>query len=302
MEGTSILFDFNNLIFRTLFVESVDIKSEEPNFQVWKYLTFNSIYQSLFKEKDIKQVILAVDNTVPWRKLYFPRFKESRAVKRDKDGLNWNLIFNQINNFVEELKKHIPFKVLKVKNCEADDVIAVLCMEEPGNYIIISNDEDLTQLYSDNVKIYNPSKEKFIIREDKEEFIYSQILMGQSKNDVFNIKTPSNWGQTEETKGKRKPGFGPASFKKVMAYPGGIKKWIEDNPLKIENLQENYHRNMILTDFKYIPKAVRSNVKKAYYEYEYPDPKKILQFFQKNGFRSFLDEYTSVENKLLTLY
>jgi hypothetical protein len=302
VEGITLLWDFNNIIFRTLFTKDVDIKSKEPNFQIWKYLTFNSIYQSLFKEKDIKEVVLAVDETVPWRKLYFPRFKESRPLKRDKDGLDWSIIFNQINSFVDELKEHIPFKVLKVKSCEADDVIAVLCMEEPGPFIIISNDEDYMQLYNDNVKIYNPSKEKFMVCEDKEEFVQLQILTGQAKNDVFNIKTPSNWGQTEETKGKRKPGFGPAAFKKAWSYPGGIKKWIEDNPQKIENLQENYHRNMILTDFRYIPKAIRNNVKKVYHGYEYPDPKKIYYFFKKNNFRSFLDDYTSVENKLLTFY
>lgn len=293
-----ILFDAHNLAFRTLFVPDVEINTPNPNFQLWKYMMINSVYESLYRVDNTTEVILAVDDTKSWRSLYFPRYKESRKIQREKkEDIDWQYLFKTLNDFYLEIKEHLPFKVLKVQNSEADDIIAILCKEilkEPKH--IISNDEDFLQLCSENdVILYNPSKKEVISCENPEMFVIEKSLLGQKKDDIFNIKTPSDWGLTPETQGKKKPGFGPAALEKTLIY--GWEKWIKDN-----NYEDNFKRNRVLIDFNYIPKSIRSNIRKAYETYEFPEPENIYKFFKNNGFTGFLEDFTKVEKRLLELY
>jgi 5'-3' exonuclease len=260
-------------------------------------MTVNSIYESLYKVKDVKEIILAVDSKKSWRSLYFPRYKEARRKQRDKKtDVNWEELFSVMHNFFNELRTHLPFKVIKVRNSEADDVIAVLCLDIIKDHKhVISNDEDFLQLCSFDVTLYNPSKQQEVVCKDPEKFIIEKSLTGQAKDGIFNVKTPSDWGLTEDTNNKKKPGFGPAALKKVMEY--GWKKWLKDN-----DLQNNFRRNRVLMDFNLIPISIRSNIRKAYETYEMPDPNNIYTFFKKNGFTGFLEDFTNVERKLMELY
>jgi hypothetical protein len=294
---SKILFDLNNLVFRVVFVKDVGITTPEPDYQLFKYMVTNSIYESLYNVRNVNEIILAVDDRKSWRSLYFPRYKESRKKQRDKKtDVDWQTLFSTMESFFNEIKTHLPFKVIKVQNCEADDVIAVLCTDIlDGQKHIISNDEDFLQLISPDITLYNPSKQTKVECSNTEKFLLEKCLLGQAKDDIFNIKTPNDWGQTSETEGKKKPGFGPAALRKVMEY--GWEKWLKDN-----NLEENYKRNRVLMDFHMIPKAIRSNIRKAYETYELPNPENIYKFFNRNKFRSFLEDFTRVENKLLELY
>jgi len=260
-------------------------------------MVLNSIYEAMYKVKDVREVVLAVDDRKSWRSVYFPRYKESKKKQRDKQSdINWEQLFSMLQGYALELKEFLPFKVIQSQKCEADDVIAVLCMDVIENEkFIISNDEDFLQLCSENVKLYNPSKQRYVECEDTEMFVIEKSLLGQSKDDIFNIKTPSDWGQTPETEGKRKPGYGPAALVKTMEY--GWEKWLKDN-----GLEENFKRNRILMDFKYIPTPIRSNIRKRYETYTLPKPENIHKFFKTNGFRSFLEDFTNVERKLMELY
>jgi hypothetical protein len=294
---STVLFDAHNLFFRTAFTKEVGIDTPEPNYQIWKYFIINSVYESLYRVKNVSEVILAVDDRKSWRSLYFPRYKESRKKQRDKKTeIDWDMFFSEMRNLEDEVKEHLPFKVIQAKNAEADDIIAILCMEIlDGQKHIISNDEDFLQLCSPDVKLYNPNKQREMVCENTEMFVIEKCFTGQSKDDIFNVKTPNDWGQTPETEGKRKPGFGPAAFKKAVTY--GWEKWLDDN-----SLRGNFDRNRVLMDFHMIPKAIRSNIRKAYESYELPNPDNIYKFFSKNKFRSFLEDFTKIENRLLELY
>jgi 5'-3' exonuclease len=74
-----LLFDFNNLAIRSFF--GVKEVAEDPNdiqWGLWMWNVFNSIYQSLWKFKNVDEVILAVDDSNSWRKAAYSRYKESR--------------------------------------------------------------------------------------------------------------------------------------------------------------------------------------------------------------------------------
>ena len=294
---STILFDFHNLAFRNFFSKDVGIITPEPDFNLWRYMMVNSIYQSLYKVENPTEVILAVDDTKSWRSLYFSRYKESRKKQRDKQSdIDWSQLFNTLNDYSIELRENLPFKIIQIQRSEADDIIAILCKEIiKGKKYIISNDEDFLQLCSENIKLYNPRKKEYVECKDTERFIIEKSLLGQKKDDIFNVITPSDWGQTKETEGKRKPGYGPAALKKTMIY--GWEKWLKD-----EDLEENFKRNRILMDFNYIPNAIKNNIRKAYDGYALPEPENIYKFFNRNKFQSFLEDFTNVERKLMELY
>jgi len=295
MKNVIVLVDFNNLLFRNFFVKEVGGYTTNPEYALWRYMICDSLYKLLWKVDDIKEVVLAVDDKVSWRKSYFPRYKESRKKERDKSDIDWDRLFEEINKLVADLKHHFPFKTIRLRHMEADDVIAVIAQESKYDCVISSNDEDYLQLCSDRVKLWNPSKRKYIVCEWPEEFVIKKCLTGQRKDDIFNVKTPSDWGLTEETKGKRKPGFGPKSADKVMA--GDYKQWLRD-----QDLEENFHRNRVLMDFNYIPQTIRKRILETYRNYSFPPPANIYQFFKKYNMRGFLDDFTAVERKLMELY
>lgn len=299
-----VLFDFNNLVFRNFFIKEVEPHSPKPDFMLWRYNIFNSIYQSLWKEDNIFEVVIAVDDKNSWRKSYFPRYKESRKKQRDKSDVDWGLLFGNIDKLVRDLKHYMPFKVIKIRSAEADDIIAVIAKNIKEDVVIISNDEDYLQLCSDRIKLYNPNKKKYIKYDDCKNFLLEKIMLGQKKDDIFNIITPDDWGQTEETMGKRKPGFGPAALKKVLDE--GVDEWLEKKNInKIYgevDVKRNYKRNQVLIDFDKIPRTITGRILDKYDNYSFPPPSNIFQFFKKYRMRSFLDDFNRVESKLMELY
>ena len=144
---TTVLIDFNNLCFRHFFAnKEIGITTPNPDFSLWRYMVIYGIYNLMNKFNNIDEVVIAVDDRSSWRKSYFSRYKESRKKTRDKSEVDFPLLYSQIEEYQKELKHHFPFKVLKVRSAEADDVIAVLAMEGKRDYVVVSNDEDYLQL------------------------------------------------------------------------------------------------------------------------------------------------------------
>ena len=293
---TVVLVDLNNLMFRALFSKDVNIRSPyNPNLQLWRYLVYDSIYTSLSMIQNVGEIVLAVDDKTSWRKSYFPRYKESRKEKREKVGINWDSTFTTINAFIADLKHHMPFKVIKARSAEADDVIGVIAMSINNPCVVSSNDEDYLQLVSESVKVWNPSKREYMVCDNPQEFLDMKCLMGQAKDDIFNVLTPNNWGQTPETLGKRKPGLGEVTAKKILKE--GLEPWLSKN-----NLEANFKRNKVLIDFQKIPQVIGNRIMDAYKQYNFPPPDNIFGFFKKYQMRGFIEDFDRVERKLLELY
>jgi len=262
-----------------------------PDWQYWKFLVFDNIYKSLIRNPDCKEVLLAVDNRRSWRKQYWEGYKASRKGQRDKSPVDWDSFHLQYAKFCSEIREHLPFKVIEVKSAEADDIIGTVILNHPENeYIIISTDEDYTQLISPNVKLYNPLQKKFVEHPDPERFLVEKCLLGQKKDDIPNIRTPLDW-----PKGRKRPPFGERALSKVMEE--GYENWLQKN-----GLEKRFRENKILIDFRMIPKVIQERVLEEYHKYEYPLPEKIYEFFAKNQFKSYLESFTSVEEKLMRLY
>ncbi len=291
-----VLYDMNNLVIRNVFIKDVtmiDKKTKKVlyvDWEYWKLIVFSSIYGSLFKIKDASSIVLAVDDRISWRYEIWKRYKEDRKKKKKDGKFPWNEFYNQYDILLDELKKHFPFKIIKVKGAEADDIIGVIAQTILDPCEVISNDKDYLQLSSNRVKIYNPMTKKHVSHPNPEMFLIEQCLRGQAKDSIFNIKTPLNWPE-----GKRKPGFGPKAFEKVIEY--GWKKWLKDN-----KLQKRYIFNRRLMDFKLIPKNIKKSIMDEYNNYEYPHPDNIWKFIKKQEWPDLIEGFNTLEQKMLRLY
>lgn len=285
-----VLFDGYNICISTLFSNNVIDKNKNVDYQTWKYIVFDKIVGIVNYFKNVDEVIFALDHNPSWRKFYFPRYKESRKNKRDKT-INWNEFFQVLEEYKNQLIQYTPFKIIQAKNAEGDDIIAVLSKYINGNKIIVSTDLDYCQLVSKNIRLFNPIKFKLVKCGPSNEWLTKKFLMGQSKDDIFNVKTPNDWPQN-----KRKPSCGEKQVEKILEY--GLEQWIKDN-----NLKENFKRNQILIDFEYIPNTIKKRIINEYNNYKIPaDFDDLYKFLELNNFVYHKDKYQSLYQRLIKLH
>jgi 5'-3' exonuclease len=282
------LFDGNNLAFRCLYSKHVNM-GDMIDFPMWRFTMFNSMYSFVRKNKNVEEVVMAFDSSNSWRYLVYPKYKAHRKKAKAKSDLDWGRIFQEMDALILDFKTHLPFKIIKIDRCEADDIIAVLTLQTKGNKVIISRDEDFYQLL-DKAKIYDAFKSKYITEVDHKKFLYEKIYIGQAKDNIPNVKTPSDWPED-----KRKPGFGKASFDKLYDSLE-LEDWVKEN-----DYTKNLERNRRLIDFKMIPPVIQEAVMKRYENYQKPKPEMILKLLQKHEWTSMLDNFTQVEQNLFRL-
>lgn len=291
-------FDVNNLAMRNLFGQDVityasgdKSKIVSVNYDLMKFRIFDSVYRSMFRVSGVREIVLAMDDRRSWRKLYWTKYKAQRKDKREKLDLDWDEFYEHYETFLQDLQKHFPFKVIKVKDAEADDVIGAVVLNKPQDFYIISTDKDFLQLSSKRVRIYNPLKKVLVDHPNPELFLVQECMKGQPKDNIYNIKTPLDWPED-----KRKPGFGDKAFEKALAGAGGYKQFLIDN-----NLNERFEFNRNLMDFQRIPTEIQRRIMRDYDGYVKPSPDMIYEFFKKYPYPDYTENFTNVENKIMEL-
>lgn len=114
------------------------------------------------------------------RKKFYHQYKENRKsrIRSEEELHSYGKQRNRIKQYLEELF----VRQGEYEYCESDDSIAYYVQNSPKeNKIIFSSDGDLTQLVSENTKLYNPSHSK--IYEPNDMFVYDheQILIQNIK-------------------------------------------------------------------------------------------------------------------------
>lgn len=292
-----MLFDMNNLAMRSVHIQDVKFVDKETkkvieiDWEYWKLVMFQSIYGALFKVP-LHTMVLAVDSKNSWRYGVWERYKEDRKKKNqvNKDDFPWEDFYANYDQFLQEIREHFPIKVMKIDSCEADDIIGVVAKEVESPVEIVSTDKDFLQLSCERISIFNPMKKQHVDHPNPNMFLAEQIMCGQAKDSIFNIKTP-----LDHPEGKRKPGFGPKAFEKAVEY--GIKDWLVDN-----DLVERYKFNKRLMAFSEIPQEVQDTIMDEYSNYEYPEPAKMWEFIENHNWPEMKENFTQLENKFLELY
>jgi hypothetical protein len=293
-----VLFDFNNLAMRLIHLPMLHAASADPKWDMWKYMMFNNVYEFVSTEavnlEDKRvDVILACDNKEgTWRSRIYPPYKGNR--KKD-EKINWDLVFTHLNMFLADVQTYLPWKVMQVPLCEADDIIACLCRNKAAGerYIVHSGDSDYLQLDGPEVDIFVPHKDEYVtfpcnvkiagtsvFCNTAEEFLLLSVLTGQGcKDNVYNIKTPTDWAPTEEK--KRKPPFGVKAAQKVI--DAGL-----DTGLEKLGCKNNYLRNKTLIDFNEIPKEVADAVLASFNTYNFCDQPRVTEFLERYQWPSLM--------------
>jgi 5'-3' exonuclease len=278
-----------------------ELKKNDPQAKsLIKHSFLNSILS--YKKKyssEFGNIVLACDSQTYWRREYFPAYKGHRKHGRASSDLNWDIVFEAVNEIKTDLKDYFPYPVIEVDGAEADDVIACLTRhvqtnelvqdglfsDEPQKVLIISADQDFIQLQKyPNVKQWSGIQKKWVKPKGKvSDFLMEHILSGDTTDNFPNILTSDQWAidrSKNETSVRQKP------LKKSR-----IAEFIIKGVDACQNEEErrNFIRNKTLVDFDMIPDTIYSNVVSEYQNYKPNSSKmKLMNYFMRNRFKVLL--------------
>jgi 5'-3' exonuclease len=281
-----ILVDMNQVTISNLMMQLGSKRDNELDENLVRHMVLNSIrgYRSRFHEA-FGEMVLCYDSKKYWRREYFPNYKSNRKKDRANSGLDWNTIFETLNNIRDEIKETFPYKVLEVEGAEADDCIAAIVQhvaETPSEFehiLILSGDKDFIQLHKyNNVQQYSPTVKKFIKDIDPDIYIREHVLKGDRSDGVPNFLSPDNTF-VDELRQR------PLTKKK-------LETWIDLEPTDYcsDEMLRNYQRNKTLIDLECIPSDLKVKILEEYQNAEHGDRSKLLNYFIKKRLKNLMND------------
>ena len=275
-----ILIDFNGLAVGTVVMNKMEADEDMVRHMILNQLR---MYNKKFRD-DYGQMVICCEGR-SWRKGFFPEYKANRKTTRDESSLDWNEVFRLINMVTDEIREHLPYKVVRVETAEADDIIGALAeytnefgKNEP--VMIVSNDKDFLQLqkYS-NVKQYSPMKKKEIREEHPHKYLVEHICKGDSGDGIPNI----NSADRTFVDGGRQTPVRQALIDTVVSNCDAL-----DQVLSTEQLR-NYHRNRRLIDLAAMNEAVREDIINTYESVKAASKMKVLNYLIKKRCKMLIE-------------
>ena len=254
--------------------------SELPNKDAVRHSILNTIRAFNMKFKDeFGTLVCAADAADPWRRDIFPQYKASRRKNRTESKIDWKGVFGIMSEIREELTKNMPYKILHVERCEADDIIATLvAMREEDKYLIISGDKDFVQLqhYGD-VYQYSPMLKSFMGENvNSETFLREQIIKGDRSDGVPNILSDDNIFLTDE---RQKP-----------INKKRLEEWSDTDNIPLgSQTRKNFERNKALIDLSMIPEDIKTSIINNYKNYKDNSRSLLLQYFIDNKLKALIE-------------
>lgn len=253
-----ILLDMSNILMGT-------IHSVVEHIGVWDETAYRqSVLHKIghmkknHGKKFGKMIICVDDKDAYWRQDLFPHYKCRRRIntkkQREISDLDWDEVFNVIDSFINELDTYLPWKVMRVPNCEADDIIGTLTLNTSEDTLIISRDHDFKQLQSrGNVKQLDPASGKMVIEKDPLAYLQEHIIRGDSGDDIPNILSPADSFAT----GTRQKSV---YTKVIVDWIGKDIKQFAETPIMIDR----YKLNKKLIDLSCIPEEYKEKILTEY--------------------------------------
>jgi len=280
-----ILIDFNQVVIAN-FVAGGKWKGKklsQISDQEARYMIFASILKAKkqFGNK-YGEVVICCDDKTSWRKDFFEFYKANRKKNRKEDGIDWAAIFSHLEIIRPELMDNLPYKVVSVPKCEADDIIAVLCQKYSRNekMLIYSSDKDFAQLQQyPNVEQYNPRSKQFFKVDNPKAFTKEQIILGQTKDGIPNIKSADNIFLDPDNRQKS-----------IMR--DRLRTWISEPPSEWcdETMLRGYNRNQTLIDFNHIPSEYISSIVENYDTAYKATRKELMEYFREKRLRNLVSD------------
>tara|TARA_R110001606_G_scaffold14319_2_gene60684 strand:+ start:23345 stop:24298 length:954 start_codon:yes stop_codon:yes gene_type:complete len=254
-----VMLDFYNMVFRYVSISHKNNPLDEK-FTDWKYMMTYGLLK-IVKQFKPDQFIIAVDQGSSWRKKIYPDYKGTRKSNRDGSGINFDIFFPILTDYIESLKELLPnVYILGSDTIEADDFIAVLVKRLDGNEIInISTDKDFYQLYKyKGYKQYHPMTKKFIKILNPYLELHIKLLTGDTSDNIPQVRKQ----------------MGPATaekyYKKIdeLFVLDGDKLSNPEKNIKPGIIESKYILNKQLIDFELIPLEIQYTINKLYDTYD----------------------------------
>tara|TARA_R100001463_G_scaffold135859_1_gene199914 strand:- start:185 stop:1030 length:846 start_codon:yes stop_codon:yes gene_type:complete len=275
-----ILVDLNQVMISNLMAQSKGNLTELPSKDTVRHSILNTIraFNVKFKE-EYGEMILCADAADPWRRDIFPNYKHQRRVGRVESKIDWDGLFKIMSDIREEFINKLPYKVLHVDKCEADDIIGTLCAQQTEDlYLIISGDKDFIQLqHYGNVYQFSPLLKSFIGEQlDATVFLREQIIKGDRSDGVPNILSDDDIFLRDE---RQKP----INKKRLEEWSN-----VDNIPLGSET-RKYYDRNKKLIDLSMIPQNITESIINRYKDYKVNDRSQLLQYFIDNKLKALIE-------------
>jgi 5'-3' exonuclease len=146
---------------------------------VWHFI--NTLRRFIDTENFDKVVVVwDGENNSNARKILYPQYKENRKTTFSEEKSN---SISEQKQRVKLYLEELFIRQIIVDDNEGDDLIAYYCQISPDeDKTIFSGDRDLTQLISDNVRVYLPDMKQYYKKGDK-------IKLKDIEIPHYNIKT-----------------------------------------------------------------------------------------------------------------
>jgi len=281
-----ILVDLNQVMISNLMVHLVHNKQVVDENLV-RHMVLNSLrgYRQKFSQQ-FGDLVICCDDKRYWRREVYPHYKANRKKDRDASDLDWPALFEAMAKIKEELREHMPYKVIQVNRAEADDVIAALChyygrfinSEANEKVLILSGDKDFAQLQKyANVHQYAPVQKKMMPIDNPERFRREHIMVGDRSDGVPNFLTEDD----ALVAGRRQR---PLARK-------NLDEWCKLDPEQFcdDNMMRGYRRNQMLVDLDMVPEDIQKGVINTY-ETTVPAPRTaMMPYFMAKRLRQLTD-------------
>lgn len=276
-----ILLDYSQIALSNIFIQ----KLNEEN--MIRHMILNSIrmYNKRYRD-EYGQMVICVDSGNSWRKALYPHYKANRKKNRDNNSdQDWPEIFRILTMVREEIQQNLPYKVIQIDTCEADDIIATLALQtqEFGQHepvMIVSSDKDFIQLQRyKNVKQFSPIQKKMVTDKNPLTYMWNHIMRGDAGDGVPNILSADDTFVTDA--------------KQTPLRQTRIDEWItnSDNLREVmpQEIFRNYQRNKKLIDLTEVPEELKSQILTTYEEQKVPMKMKVLNYLIKKRCNHLID-------------
>jgi len=293
-----ILLDFSQIVISGILANlGKDARRDNPNAKsLIKHMVLTSLltYSKKYTET-YGELVLAVDSKHYWRKDVFPNYKGNRKKMREKSHIDWDFVYEVINEVKDDLRENFRYKMIEVQCAEADDVVACIVKylqtneleqtglfhDSPQDVLIVSADGDFVQLQEyQNVRQWSPILKKFVTPKMsiKEYKIIHICTAGD--DSIPNICSPDDVFMRDDLR--------QTPFKKAR-----LEEFFEKGIDACKNDMErrNFQRNKTLIDFDCIPDDIYQKIIDEYTSYKIKGNKtKVYNYLVKNRMKLLLED------------
>ena len=278
-----VLVDFNGLAIGSIMGQLS--RGEELSENLVKHIILNNlrVYRNKYPESKHGKMVIACDS-YSWRKDVFPEYKAARKANRATDKHDWPMIFDLIEDTLNDLRENFPYAVIKIDSAEADDIIGALTVHKADfggeDVVIISADKDFIQLQQyGHVEQWSPMFNKMIKEDNPRRYLFEHLLKGDSGDGVPN----ANSHDDVFTTGSRQT---PMTQKAIDKY------WDNRDDLEMimkPNVYRNFMRNVQMIDLTNTPDGIREAAINMYENYKYPPRGNILTYLIEHRMKMLID-------------